>query len=628
MKKHPCVRTDWFSPHLFWEGLKRLRVVGLGVLIIALAISVSVPVVNWMNTQTFEPKDYTTDFYFTEEDYYSSNIGSSVSHMGSAYVYDYLGSSVVRYSNLNPALNYLIPLSSPLFVWVLFSFLFSRNESDFYHSLPYRRRCLFLSFACAVLVWILCITLLSALIAGVLWIANPYRVLLVKNLLLLTLSSLLSSCLVAAFALLAVSLCGNLVSALINFAVFAILPRWTLFLMGDLLESTVSSISVSTYLGGFFSDEWCLPLRLFFDNEPPKAAVLLYSLLALLLLGFLACLAFIKRGSESAGNAVTGRRLQILFRCLFTLPFALFFTHGILIQGANHTSGDEIYIWLVVILVAYFLYELITTKRPRNLIRAIPHLLTVIGICLVFSLSFFGIRAAILHETWRAEKIEQVTIRGGSAPLDLPKGYSGALISDCAFDDPALLELFEQFHETGKQYNRVIYVWEKNLKTPSGRMLIPFEITLKSGRTVTREIYLSQEQLGQLKKILEQNATYQSLKKQFPPLERLSYAGFSKDGGRYYSFNNKDLSEFYAVFEAEYANASPMVKEKLLLNETKHSYFDLELSGFTSEKRYFNEIYFITEELLPQSYTWLNDYAKERDSERDFNAMDLPVYAE
>ena len=194
MKKHTCFQTDWFSPHLFWEGLKRLRVVGLGVLIIALAISVSVPVVNLLEKRSNEPKDYMTDLYFTEEDYYSSNVGSSISHMGSAYVYDYLEASFVRYSNINPALNYLIPLTSPLFVWVLFSFLFHRNESDFYHSLPYRRRCLFLSLACAALTWILCITLLSSLIAGVLWIANPYRVLLVKDLLLLTLSSLLSSC--------------------------------------------------------------------------------------------------------------------------------------------------------------------------------------------------------------------------------------------------------------------------------------------------------------------------------------------------------------------------------------------------------------------------------------------------
>ena len=604
MKKRSRFTTDFFSPRLFWEGLKRLRVLALGVLIIALAISISAPIVDWMERIYNEPPAHTTDFYFDEEAYYSANVGSSSL---SPSAYDNRGGNVVRYSQINTALS-LLPFAAPLFVLVLFSFLFKRNESDFYHSLPYKRQCVFLSFAAAAATWILAITLLSALTAGILWIANPYRVLLIKDLLLLTLTSLFSSLLIASFALLAVSLCGNLVSALINFAVLVFLPRWTLCLMGNLLENTISSISSITYLGGFLSTKWCLPLRLF-ENKAPETGVLIYSALAALLVGALAGLAFVKRGSETAGNSVLGKRLHILLRCLFTLPFALYFTQGVLINGANHVAGSEVYVWLLVILVAYFLYELIATKRPRNLLRAIPHLLTVVGICLVFALSFFGLRGIILSETYEAKDIEHVKIISGTAIMKDNGSYRHSLFTETEFDDPEVLLQIERIHKESKQYNRTVFVWE-NLKRPGSlHTLTQFEITLKSGRTVTRSLYVSSENLLRLKEELAKTEAYQALSDQLPPLERISGASIFMNRVKYdYTLTATELEEFYPIFVAEYTAASEKAKDHLYSGSYEQSgCIVLEQYGTTSKGKYYHESYYVTPEEFPRSYQWLQE---------------------
>ena len=97
--KHVNISTHVFNLRLFLEGLKRLRVIGLASAILALTATALVPIAIWMEyaDSTYE---HTMDTQFL----------------------------------CVPAM--VMVCLAPFFLFVLFSFLQKRKESDFFHAIP------------------------------------------------------------------------------------------------------------------------------------------------------------------------------------------------------------------------------------------------------------------------------------------------------------------------------------------------------------------------------------------------------------------------------------------------------------------------------------------------------------
>ncbi|MBO7151152.1 MAG: hypothetical protein J6V82_05305, partial [Clostridia bacterium] len=67
----------------------------------------------------------------------------------------------------------LLMLFSPFFVFAAFSFLRRRNACDFYHALPYRRKTIYMAFACAAMTWTVLIAVVCAAARAIIYTVNP-----------------------------------------------------------------------------------------------------------------------------------------------------------------------------------------------------------------------------------------------------------------------------------------------------------------------------------------------------------------------------------------------------------------------------------------------------------------------
>ena len=104
----------------------------------------------------------------------------------------------------------LVLVAAPLMTLILFHFLDSRAASDLYHALPHKRITLYLSYAGAVLTWVVLLlalgTLTSLIACG---IAHNYITLLYDSLLPFTVSLFCISFLLVAGVLVSMSITGT-----------------------------------------------------------------------------------------------------------------------------------------------------------------------------------------------------------------------------------------------------------------------------------------------------------------------------------------------------------------------------------------------------------------------------------
>lgn len=448
-----------FNGRLYAEGLKRLRVLGFGVLLLALTASVLFPAV-----QLIEDLRY-ADHY----------IPSAISVTN------------IEVGDLCSPLAFL-PFVTPIFMLVVFSFLFKRMESDFYHSIPYTRTCVYITYTTAALTWVLGITVLSGAAAGLLWAVNPYTTFVFTDLVMWILASCFSSLLFCAFMALAVSLCGNLTSTLLNFLVFICLPPIAMYIMNIRMEA-VLPVSIPAFCGGLFTLKWYLPLSVFelmrielnINMDLYDASVYICVAVVSLIIFVVAGFCYQRRKSEMAGNSAPSVRVQHVFRCLFTLPFAL-------ITMALIYSNDEMIALVlgVVTVVVYYLYELIVTKRLKGLWKITPRLAYVVIGCLVLLLAVQGVRQAVLRWEIDADEIAEVEIqypRISSENYRLNSRVQDEVFQDYRSDDPVLIQAVADTWKNTQKY----------LLKSDDRMGNCVTIRLKNGREIIRYMRYSQE---------------------------------------------------------------------------------------------------------------------------------------
>ncbi len=467
----------FFNLRLFWEGLKRLRVVTAALGILSIAISALFPIVYLMEHQRA------------------------------------LGTQNVK--DMNPE-ELCIPaalmiLLAPVFIYTIFSFLQKRKDSDFFHAIPYTRTCVYVSFVTAALVSMFAVQILSGIVAGLLWSMVPIVRFHIGRFILVILVDMLAAAMLSGFMALAVTVSGTRGSTTILFFLFASLTRIVLAILAALLEGIPMLAHDYLWDGSPLSPLWFYPLSalgLWSMSDIQKEAFaynpadVIYSLIVTLILFAVAGIIYKYRRSEMAGNPAPGKRTQILFRVLFTTPLALCFT-ATLIGGTDDESIS--FIMAVLALLCYFLYELITTKRAKNMLRAIPALLIVVFVCLGFGLAYQTTVYAFRNDTIEAEQIEWVT-------FDESYSFHGTAIYDYMKESvqittPEVLSLVAEQYDVARE-----------LSTTHSYLGRGCDVTirLESGRTVHRRIFLLDEHWYDIVKYLVKDENFMSSLFQVP----------------------------------------------------------------------------------------------------------------
>ena len=151
-------RQQLFNGRLYLEGLKKLRIIGLAMAILCIAICVIVPVSVWTDTARYDNYDYVSVDPVTGVIIESSQ--------GDEYVRPIKDMDDATLAIPALVASYL----TPLFIFFMFSYLNKRTESDFYHAIPFTRPCVYLGFTAAALSWLWGTAVVAVISSSLLWL--------------------------------------------------------------------------------------------------------------------------------------------------------------------------------------------------------------------------------------------------------------------------------------------------------------------------------------------------------------------------------------------------------------------------------------------------------------------------
>lgn len=472
-------------------------------------------------------------------------------------------------------INYSIPegftLSSPMmaFIYVMgavlafnaFGWLNKRSTSDFYHSIPVKRTALYGSTLLAVFAWLMIglaafavVTLLIYTVSGAPFNYYLYACVLV-NMVIAALE-------VIGAGAIACAISGTRFVDLIATAVILFIPRFLFTVLGvftarfgheSLVIPTISPIFNASY--NIIATPYAFMLRVMgwdeYALDYANGWAMLYNLVYSLILIFVGGIAFNKRKSEHAGMATTKGIFQLIIRTAIGLPFLLLMVF-ILKDNGEFNTGSIVLILLSF--VAYCLYELISTKSAKKMLKAMP----LYVICLAIS-GLFLVLPGLISRIELSKNADTSNIKGFTVMEEEGHSYLSDIFDDGLF--------FGSGDYVSAMQNRIV------LNDPKGIELIAkaysFTSSCKSGsgsiatvkiyrkglaRPITRQLVFSGVDLNKLLQIRNSSEEYRTLVESFPDGRNWFISG---------PFTKSESNELGSLFKEEFEALNGAEKEMI-----------------------------------------------------------------
>ena len=493
------MKNKLFDFRLYLQGLNRLRVIGIALAILCITVSVLIPTTHWIDEAKLresDPGEYKPIVggeMLTEEEYDRASNTPGV-----------IGDREL----IKPVLfaSYL----SPVLVLIMFSYLNKRSESDFYHAIPHKRSCVFLSNVCAVMSWMWSVLIAGGLIAGLLWAICPYTTYSFGGLLGEILLACLNAALMAAFTTVGVSLTGTLTTSLLTTLLLLGSWRGVLGIAFLCFKDMLSTFVPAYMLGGYLSPTFLLPIAIFFGdgNGNEDGRVIAYAVIVMLVMFALGALLYIKRHSELAGQAVPGRALHTALRCLISLPLGLLLVYMLIVEE----SVVAALVFLVCMLLVFYLYELLTTKRVKSMLRATPWLGAVVGACLLFTGALYLTQYADDNEAIAPERIAGVQLVDWESQVVQIMGQPTVVGSH------EIRQMTQQMSDDPEAIAIVSEAFTKPGGYEQKGAIVRVRIRLKSGIYVVRKLHMWQEDYHALLREMQDDLQTSVI----PPSEQIS----------------------------------------------------------------------------------------------------------
>lgn len=421
---------------------------------------------------------------------------------GSAFVQSVDGMS------MHPLLILTYCVMAPLMMLYLFQFLNKRAASDFYHAIPNSRVSLFFSFFAAVMTWLAAAAVVSTLLslAGFL-LLGPAVAVNGFSLLILLFNSMAACLFVCGAVAVAMCVTGTLFTNVTVSLLIIFMPRLLLAVFCSTLQEMLPMISSLYFIPPLDSQYNVVTNLLFgaFNGNADLSFTFLgggiYTLSIGALYTGLASWLFYRRKSETAGKAAPNRALQTLYRLLVSMLVCLFPCVFIASAILNREAldGESLFTYAVFYLGAvlvYFLYELFTTRKWRNLLRAVPAL----GILLLMNAAFTGGIVAAYYSTLdirpQAGDMEAVRFINRS-----DNDYFSIKTSTVKIRDPAMQEIVAQrlnyTLELAKDSPQAYYDAQNDLSMTAQQVAVYLP-----GRTLYRNLLFSSRDLNDIAGIL------------------------------------------------------------------------------------------------------------------------------
>ncbi len=444
-----------FNKGLYFEGLKQLRIIGILLTVLITVFAVAIPI---------------ESAAFAEAE-----------------------KKVVIATEINPLMVLCFLIIAPLMTLKLFSFLNKRSSSDFYHSLPHKRECIFISYMASVLTWIAAIIAFTMGVSIIFTMLFPNLFAINFNTVpIYMLNTFATSFMVSAAVAIAMTVSGNLATNIMVSGLILFMPRIAMFVIRDAVVLTNPIISDKNFMPFLQNGYNVLTSTITLDtNTLLSWQGFTYTLILGLVYIALSLLLFKKRKSESAGQSAPNKYLQSVFRITLTMALCLGICWILVVDGGTDTA---IILFALAVLL-YFGYELITTRKWKNLLRIFPGL-GIVALCNVILILFMtNIGDTVISNVPKPNEIEGVT-------LVVNKEYNNNFLS---LYDYHMLDIGERpikdeelIADLAESLATCVDVWKNTGLNEYDSYFrnayhteITVKFTLKDGSTIYRNIYVS-----------------------------------------------------------------------------------------------------------------------------------------
>ncbi len=328
--------------------------------------------------------------------------------------------NAVSASEVLGALPVIITVSAFIMTLVEFSYLNRRSSCDFFHAIPEKRRTVFFSQTLGVFTVCAAVCLITGAVCGVVGAALiSVMKISVTEVLVYTLGCVVIAFYVCCATALAMSITGTVFSNIVVTGIIVFFPR---LIVSYFTGSLTLALTSTSFAGNTIYDTFkCLNMASGFIIEPAllkNVWAFIYTAAVGIGYAFLGAFLYKKRRSETAGVSAPSRLMQSVYRILlgimlFFLVTALMFVYEYWICGKGHVfEAGEILVFLwayVVCAILYFLFELISTKKWKNVLKSLPGLGIIAVLCVGMYFSLTGIYNAEMNYAPKAEEIKSVS---------------------------------------------------------------------------------------------------------------------------------------------------------------------------------------------------------------------------
>lgn len=509
-------------------------------------------------------------------------------------------------NNFDIPISYLsvlsFPVIAPIMTFYLFGFLNKRNSSDFYHGIPKSRTCVYITYVSAIMSWITIILLGSTILGGILCLLTRRMVTIqeldiyhsasqvikyeiaYKETFVLLFSLLLCSLLVIAVITIGMSLSGTSFTGITIAGMILFLPSVLKLFIDMLIEhvapyvntehffflftpvpnNLVASVIASIFgVGGYWE---------FYDIFTDGYKIIYTFILTILYLtagGYL----FNKRKSECAGFSTIYPIVQTTIRCLCSITFSLIplsMLFDKLLRPRSYVDVSGIIMLYLISIIIYFMFELISTKRAKNLLKAIPGLLIVAASNIALCAIILTVASFASKFQPEPDEIEYVKIDFELDNLDhmYQNEYLDKLASEYKIEDKEIRELISKrlkttIEDTQKYEGPYDYSYSSSYQQS-------FSFAICVDGTITyRNIKLSSSDKARFLQLLRYNT---ELFPTFFALPQATEADLSMGNIHSSALSAKERMEIYQTLMEE-INALPdsKIKEAVLLGNYHYS---------------------------------------------------------
>lgn len=501
------MKNKVFNAGVFWEAFNQLKIVGFIATAVYLVAGIFIP------------------------------IGYLIGGIADGYCEKFdVGYFAVLYA--------LVYIFVPVMMMVIFFWLNKRHSCDFYHALPIKRESMYVNTILAVLLWVVVIfaaaTVFPMCFAGI----SPKLSVNMEEFWQI-IGYMFAGCIqmIGVFSI-GIMITGNGFTNVIASLMVLAVPRGLLTgIIGMVsefmpfveinLSSSLLNPQYNICFGGFiYSLLWSS------DAEISIMAPIIYSTLLGIIYMVFAGILFKRRKSESASQPSTNKVVQSICRMIPAYVFALlslyFILYAVILEEPDSEYIFLATLFLIISILVYFIYELITTRRWRSVGKSAKQLPIFIGIVVFTGFSIWGGTTFALKRDISADEIKYIEVEHIDRLGELAKN------DKVTIKDENTNQIIE------KAYKRQL---ENYLE---GRYYLCYEgegITVginQGGATFYRIVYLTEKEMDAFMDAYVDSLRDGEVKLELPKYSKIDYLYLSLD-----LLDESQLEDLYEVLREE-----------------------------------------------------------------------------